>query len=214
MYDTLSQKWTLNPWHLCRKFYGSFPWNRPNMWLPLKQLWFFYINSYACSHDCSVLSQFDYFFHSCSFEKHPCVFEKHPCSFMFILQFLCGFKIYTCGFEIYICCFGNLACWLELIFVLSQFRNYMCGFETTYVVLSFETTLKNEEMTYCHEEKSFTCVVDFFPFNSMLIRNCLVWFWLCIMLFQNHIVWLRKYTPCRNNELQFLPDFFSIHITC
>jgi hypothetical protein len=54
-------------------------------------------------------------------------------------------------------------------------------------------------------------VVGFFPFYAMLIQNCVVWFWLCIMLFRNHIVWLRKYTPCRKSESQLLLDFFPFY---
>ena len=62
------------------------------------------------------------------------------------------------------------------------YQNFMC---------CFETTLQISEITLCHVGKTGYFRVCSFPFSCMLFQKSLVSFWLFIMLFRNHTMWLR-----------------------
>ncbi len=84
------------------------------------------------------------------------------------------------------------------------YRNFTC---------CFEMTLQISEITHCHVGKTWYFCLCSFPFSFMLFQNSLVSFWLCIMLFQNHTVWLQKYTPCGNNLIPYSSNYFY-SMTC
>jgi hypothetical protein len=77
----------------------------------------------------------------------------------------------------------------------------------------FKTTLQMSEITHCHVGKTGYFVYVLFHSLSCYFEHSLVSFWLCIMLFQNHTVWLRKYTPCGNNLIPYSSNYFY-SMTC
>ncbi len=84
------------------------------------------------------------------------------------------------------------------------YRNFTC---------CFKRTLQISEITHCHVGKTGYFRLCSFPFSFMLFQNLLVSFWLFIMLFQNHTVWLQKYTPCGNNLILYSSNYFY-SMTC
>ena len=84
------------------------------------------------------------------------------------------------------------------------YRNFTCCFETKLLI---------SEITLCHVGKTGYFCLCSFPFSCMLFRKSLVSFWLFIMLFRNHTMWLRKYTPCGNNLIPYSSNYFY-SMTC
>ena len=160
------------------------------MWLPLKILFVFISIPTHVTMIIPYLSQLDYiFFTPCSFKKHQCGFKKHPCCFP-IFCVVSKFTHVVSEFTFVVLSIWPVDC--------SWFLSY-CAFKTEYVVLKLHMLFWNvikkclNDILSCRKNQLYLWSI-FFLFYSMLIWNCLVWFQLCIMLFQNQTVWLRQYT--------------------